>query len=230
MLFSFPKNRKNVLKIFKTNYSLWPLKSILHCYLHLGSNKVAGALKAEKGTKESPLTGRLRRRQWHPTPVLLPGKSHGWRSLEGCSPWGCWGLDTTEWLPFHFSLSCIGEGNGNPLQCSCLENPRDSRAWWAAVYEVTQSWTRLKWISSSNSNSSSSKGWYLVVVVKSLSGVWLFYDFVDCSLPVSSVLEISQARILGWVVLPFLGDLPNLRIKSTSPTLTGRVFTTEPPM
>ena len=57
--------------------------------------------------------------------ILLLGKSHGWRSLEGCSPWGHWGLDTTEWLHFHFSLSCIGEGNGNPLQCSCLENLRD---------------------------------------------------------------------------------------------------------
>ena len=66
-----------------------------------------------------------RRRQWHPTPVLLPGKSHGWRSLVGCSPWGCYESDMTERLPFHFSLSCIGEGNGNPLQCSCLENPRD---------------------------------------------------------------------------------------------------------
>ena len=53
--------------------------------------------------------------------------------------------DTTERLPFHFSLSCTGEGNGNPLQCSCLENPRDGGAWWAAVYGVTQSWTRLKW-------------------------------------------------------------------------------------
>ena len=52
-----------------------------------------------------------RRRQWHPTPVLLPGKSHGWRSLEGCSPWGRWGSGTTERLHFHFSLSCIGEGN-----------------------------------------------------------------------------------------------------------------------
>ena len=67
----------------------------------------------------------LRRRQWHPTLVLLPGKSHGWRSLEGCSPWGLRGSDMTEQLHFHFSLSCIGEGNGNPLQCSCLENPRD---------------------------------------------------------------------------------------------------------
>ena len=82
-----------------------------------------------------------------PTPVLLPGKSHGQRSLEGCSPWSLWGLDTTEQLHFHFSLSCIGEGNGNPLQCSCLENPRDGGAWWAAVYGVAQSWTRLKWLS-----------------------------------------------------------------------------------
>ena len=89
------------------------------------------------------------RRQWHPTPVLLPGKSHGWRSLVGCSPWGRWGSDTTGWLHFDFSLSCIGEGNGNPLQCSCLENPRDGGAWWAAVYGVAQSRTRLKWLSSS---------------------------------------------------------------------------------
>ena len=60
-----------------------------------------------------------------PLPRLLPGKSHGWRSLVSCSPWGCEESDMTERLHFHFSLSCIGEGNGNPLQCSCLENPRD---------------------------------------------------------------------------------------------------------
>ena len=58
------------------------------------------------------------RRQWQPIPVLLPGKSHGWRSLVGWSPWGCLELDTTEQFHFHFSLSYIGEGNGNPLQCS----------------------------------------------------------------------------------------------------------------
>ena len=79
------------------------------------------------------------RKTWQPTPVFLPGKSHGQRSLVGYSPWGRKELDTTEQLHFHFSLSCIGEGNGNPLQCSCLENPRDSGAWWAAVYGVTQS-------------------------------------------------------------------------------------------
>ena len=80
------------------------------------------------------------------TPVLLPGKSHGWRSLVGCSPWGRWELDTTEHLHFHFSLSCIGEGNGNPLQCSCLENPRDGGAWWAASmgsHKVRHDWSDL---------------------------------------------------------------------------------------
>ena len=90
------------------------------------------------------------RRHWQPTPVLLPGNSHGWRSLVGCSPRGREESDTTERLHFHFSLSCIGEGNGNPLQCSCLENPRDRGTWWAAVYGVTQSRTQLKWLSSSS--------------------------------------------------------------------------------
>ena len=86
-----------------------------------------------------------------PQRVLLPGKSHGQRSLVGCSPQGHEESDMTERLPFHFSLSCIGEGNGNPLQYSCLENPRDGGAWWAAVYGVAQSWTRLKQLSSSSS-------------------------------------------------------------------------------
>ena len=90
-----------------------------------------------------------RRRQWHPTPVVLPGNSHGWRSLAGCSPWSRKALDTTERLHFHFSLSCIGEGNGNPFQCSCLENPSDGGAWWAAIYGVAQGQTWLKWLSSS---------------------------------------------------------------------------------
>ena len=79
------------------------------------------------------------RRQWQPTPVLLPGKFHGQRSLVGCSPWGRKESDMTEQLQFHFSLSRTGEGNGNPLQYSCLESPRDGGAWWAAVYGVTQS-------------------------------------------------------------------------------------------
>ena len=90
------------------------------------------------------------RRQWHPTPVLLPGKSHGQRSLVGCSPWGRWWSDTTEQLHFHFPLLCI-EGNGNPLQCSCLESLRDGGAWWAAVCGIAQSQTPLKRLSSSSS-------------------------------------------------------------------------------
>ena len=105
----------------------------------------------------------LRRRRWQPTPVLLPGNSHGRRSLEGCSPWGRWGLDSgsdsTQRIYFHFSLSCFGEGNGNPLQCSCLENPRDEGAWWAVVYGVAQSWTRLKWLSSSSSRQAWTLKW-----------------------------------------------------------------------
>ena len=98
--------------------------------------------------------------RWHPTPVLLPGKSHGQRSLVGCSPWGREESDTTEQLYFHFSLSYIGEGNGNPLQCSCLENPRDGGAWWAAVYGVPQSRTRLMRLSSSKQQQQEKrKGW-----------------------------------------------------------------------
>ena len=93
----------------------------------------------------------LRRRQWQAIPVLLPRKSHGWRTLVGCSPWGYYESDATEWLHFHFSLSRSGEGDGNPLRCSCLENPRDGGAWWAAVYGVAQSRTRLKRLSRSSS-------------------------------------------------------------------------------
>ena len=91
------------------------------------------------------------RRKWQPTPVLLPGKSHGRRSLVGCSPWGREESDTTEQLRFNFSLACIGEGNGNPLQCSCIENPRDREAWWPAIYGVTQSRPQLKRLSCSSS-------------------------------------------------------------------------------
>jgi len=107
-----------------------------------------------------------RRRQWQPTPILLPGKSHGWRSLVCCSPWGREELDKTERLHFHFSLSCIGEGNGNPHQCSCLQNPRNGGAWWAAIYGVAQNRPRLKRLSSSSSLNHSS--------VQFLSCVWLF--------------------------------------------------------
>ena len=75
-------------------------------------------------------------------------------------------MNTTERLHFDFSLSRIGEGNGNPLQYSCLENPRDGRTWWAVVCGVAQSWTRLKWLSSSSSSVYS--GYYI-----SFSETWL---------------------------------------------------------
>ena len=142
------------------------------------------------------------RRQWHPTPVLLPGKSHGRRSLVGCSPWGCWGSDTTEWLRFPFSLSCIGEGNGNPLQCSCLENPRDGESWWATVCGVAQSRTWLRRLSSSSSiiwltlrsNYIHIKHQYYVLVAG--FGTWKSHakDYLLC-FPTSSLLLVLTT---GW--------------------------------
>ena len=113
------------------------------CYLLCGHSKFGWtALRHDLkwGNTET------RRRQWQPTPVLLPGKSHRWRSLVGCSPWGHEESDTTYRLHFHFSLSCIGEGNGNPLQCSCLENPRDGGAWWlpsVGSHRVGHDWSDL---------------------------------------------------------------------------------------
>ena len=128
-------------------FILFKVWEMLHCMYvpHLYLSSVSGHLGCFHVL--------ARRRRWHPTPVPLPVKSHGRRSLVGCSPWGRWESDTTERLHFHFSLSCIGEGNGNPLKCCCLENPRDGGAWWAAVYGVAQSRTRLKWLSSSSSSS-----------------------------------------------------------------------------
>jgi len=78
----------------------------------------------------------------------------------------------TEQLHFHFSLSCIGEGNGKPLQCSCLENPRDGGAWWSAVYGVAQSRTRLKQLSSS-SKDYASLAFNRAVVSRQMIDSWL---------------------------------------------------------
>ena len=127
------------MELFKTNWVSGGKK--------IWNSKILVSRKREK-IQITNIRTKIWKRQWHPTPVLLPGKSRGWRSLEGCSPWGCWGSDTTERLHFRLSLSCIGEGNGNPLQCSCLENPMDGGACWAAVYGVTQSQKWLKWLSS----------------------------------------------------------------------------------
>ena len=126
------------------------------------------------------------RRQWHPTPVLLPGKSHEWRSLVGCSLWGCEEWNTTERLHFHFSLSCIGEGNGNPFQCSCLENPRDGGASWAAIYGVTQSRTQLKRLSSN------SKGLEKVKDLRPISQTLTYYLFLKLKLKKSLILWLFK--------------------------------------
>ena len=128
----------------------------------------------------SPLILEVQRRQWQPTPVLLPGKSHGQRSLVGCSPGGREESDTTERLHFYFSVSYIGEGNGNPLQCSCLENPRDRGAWWATVSGIAQNPTRLKRLNSSSSSSISQAiteclATYLGIFLKSL----IVNDLID---------------------------------------------------
>ena len=139
--------------------SYWTADSTQPAFLRLTKHLALCSLVSEQGPltrfncnhwpqRIKEIRGLPWRRQWYPTPVLLPGKSHGWRSLVGCSPCSREESDTTEQLHFHFSLSCIGEGYGNPLQYSCLENPRDGGAWWAAVFGVAQSRIRLKWLSS----------------------------------------------------------------------------------
>ena len=132
-------------------------------------SKHTGKFPRETEVEFSETCWCFQRRQWHPNPVLLPGKSHGQRSLAGCSPWGQEESDTTERLHFHFSLACIGEGNGSPLQCSCLENPRDGGAWWAAVYGVAQSRTRLKRLSSGSSRCF--KGFYQEGLLKKIKEI-----------------------------------------------------------
>ena len=104
-----------------------------------------------------------------------PGRLKSMGSLE---------LDTTERLHFHFSVSCIGEGNGNPLQCSCLENPRGGEPWWAAIYGVAQSRTRLKWLSSS-----SSRWWWWCTIL------WMYY-------PCTLQLESCETNMWKEVITP----------------------------
>ena len=146
------------------------------------------------------------RRKWQPTPVCLAGKSHGQRSLVGYSPYGCEESDTTERLHFHFSLSCTGEGNGNPLQCSYLENPRDGGAWWAAVHGAAQSQTQLKQLSSSKESLVCTSHWKFPEFRKHCGCVHTqlrltFCDSLDFSPADSSLHGILQARILEWVAI-----------------------------
>jgi len=123
----------------------------------------------------------------------------------GCSPWGHEESDTTERFPFHFSLSCIGEGNGNPLQCSCLEKPRDGGAWWAAIYGVAQSRIWLKWHSSSNRV-------FLISVIVLFDSVCLFFNSSRSLLIDSCIFSILFSRVLIiftiLILNSFSGSLP----------------------
>ena len=165
--------------------------------------------------------------QWHPTPVLLPGKSHGRRSLVGCSPWSRWGSGTTERLDF--SLSCIGGENGNPLQCSCLENPRDRGAWWAAIYGVAQSRTWLKRFSSMHTMMYSLGHrpplFYIPVYCYLLSCVRLFAWTHQAPLSV----EFSGQEYWSGLPFPSPGDLPDPGIKPRYPTFQADSLPSEPP-
>ena len=96
----------------------------------------------------------------------------------------------TERLHFQFSLSCIGEGNGNPLQCSCLENPRDGGAWWAAVSGVAQSQTQLKWLSSSSSS---------LLEDEIYEGIFVYFSFTISS-ALNSACHIVDTNVnILWV-------------------------------
>ena len=125
-------------------------------------------------------------------------------------------LDTTERLHFHFSLSHT-EGNGNPLQCSCLENPKDRGAWWAAVYGVAERWTRLKRLSSSSSSlfNCYEKAQKLIQAPSPMhesevaQSCPTLRHTMDCSLPGSSIHGILQARVLEWGAIAF-SDLNKL--------------------
>ena len=166
ILFSHKKNNAicnntDGLKHYHTKYSkperqisyhlhveskIWHKWNCLQNRNRLTENRLLVARSGRRWGRTMDWEFRVGRRQWHPTPVLLPGKSHGWRSLVGCSPWGHIESDTTERLPFHFSLSCIGEGNGNPLQCSCLENPRDGEPGGlpsVGLHRVGHDWSNL---------------------------------------------------------------------------------------
>ena len=137
----------------------------LHLLHHLhwqADSSLLGPPESGEKLTASPLGSGMRQRclllpLYFNTVLDIPGEDNGTHSstlawkipwteepgrLQG--PWGCKESDMAERLHFHFSLSCVRERNGNPLQCSCLENPRDSGASWAAVYGVAQSWTRLK--------------------------------------------------------------------------------------
>ena len=112
----------------------------------LRSPELAGAFLTMSTTWEAPMSFCLAltidpEKAMAPHSSTLAWKIPWTEEPVGYSPWGHEESDTAERLHFHFSLSCTGEGNGNPLQCSCLENPKDGGAWWAAIYGIAQSQT-----------------------------------------------------------------------------------------
>ena len=122
-------------------------------------------------------------------------------------------------LHFHFSLSCIGEGNGNPLQCSCLENPRDRGAWWAAVYGVTQSRTGLKRLSSSSSSSSSSRASLAARMVNNLPAIqetWVWSLSQEDPLVKGTA---THSSILAWRI-PWTAVQGVTELDTPSPSLS----------
>ena len=121
----------------------------------------------------------------------------------------------TERLPFHFSLSCIGEGDGNPLQCSWLENPRDGGTWWAAIYGVAQGQTRLKRLAAAAACVPD----LIIVKVKVSQSCLTLCDPMDYT-----VNGILQARMLEWVAFPSPRDLPNPGIEPRSPALQAVLY------
>ena len=151
------------------------------------------------------------------------------------------------------SLSCTGEGNGNPLQCSCLENPGDGEAWWAAVYGVSQSWTRLKrfsssrWVGWEQELEGGPRGRSLHTVIHFIveqkpthhCKATIHAQFLSCvrlfetpwTVAHQAPLSMEFSRQEYWSGLPFPppGDLPNPEIELVSPALAGGFFTTEPP-
>ena len=131
-------------------------------------------------------------------------------ALIGYSPWGLEQSDTTEQLYFHFSLSCIGEGNGNPLQCSCLENPRDEGVWWAAVYGFAQSRTWLKRLSG-GSSSSSMRHW----LIELFHFLICFKFQMTAEWSTLSSWETSYVVVRGSALMMFTAIVVNFRWPAT---------------
>ena len=138
----------------------------------------------------------------------------------GLQSMGSWRVGHN-WLHFHFSLPCIGEGNGNPLQCSCLEIP-GTGAWWAAIYGVAQSQTQLKWLSCSSSFILS--GVISPLISSSILGTYQPGEFIfQCAifLPFHTVHGILKTRILKWFAIPFSSGPHFVRTVHHDPSISG---------